>query len=91
MRAVCLALVLLAGCRSVSPPDAELSREECGALVRHVQKLQSDDTGGLQEALHVGRRADIDRCLHDGTRSAYRCVMQAGSRDQLEPCDSLFK
>ena len=86
-----VALVLAAGCENKGPEGAELTRTQCADLVRHVQRLQSDDTGGLRVAMAPRLRADIEGCLESGTERAYRCVLQAEAAKDLEICNSLFK
>lgn len=83
------ALVVVA-CRG-SAPDGELSHEECADLVRHVQKLQAADTGGLRDALNVGLRGGIEGCLRTGTVRARQCVLQAETLGELDGCSSYFK
>jgi hypothetical protein len=83
-------LILCAACEHSAPAGAELTHAECADLVRHVQSLSSDDTATLRAAQpHL--RADIDGCLVNGTKSAYRCVLQAEAAKDLEICESLFK
>jgi hypothetical protein len=85
-----LCLILCAACERTDPAGAELTHAECADLVRHIQTLQSDDMATLRAAQpHL--RADIDGCLQNGTKSAYRCVMQAEAPKDLQICDSLFK
>jgi hypothetical protein len=91
MRLAVLAFVVLSGCHTTVPEGAELTREQCADLVRHVQRLQSDDTGGLGVTMQVGLRSGIEGCLMNGTARAYRCVQDAQSAKDLEICDSLFK
>jgi hypothetical protein len=91
MRGLFVLLVVLSGCRSTRPEGGEVSREECAELVRHVQKLESEDTGGLRLALGVGMTASVDGCLEKATRRAYACVMQSASKKDLESCDMLMK
>lgn len=81
---------LLVACHRAAP-TGELSHEECANLVRHVQKLQAADTGGLRDALNVGLRAGIEGCLTRGTAKAYECSLQAQSLGELQSCDSYFK
>ena len=83
-------LILCAACEHGAPPGAELTHAECADLVRHVQSLSSDDTATLR-ATQPRLRADIDGCLVNGTKSAYRCVLQAEAAKDLEICESLFK
>jgi hypothetical protein len=83
-------LVCLSGCHSAHP-ESELTHEECADLVRHVQRLEGADTGGMQVALNVGLRSGIEGCMARGTQTAYRCVMQAESAKDLESCNLLMK
>src|SRR2546423_1136534 len=48
MRGFCVLLLLISGCRSTRPEGGEVSRPECVELMRHVQKLESEDTGCLR-------------------------------------------
>lgn len=91
MRVFAVALILCAACRSPTPEGAELSRTQCADLVRHVQKLESADTGGMRDALNAGLRSGIEGCLAKGTERAYRCVLVAEAMKDLESCDLLFK
>ena len=68
-----------------------MTRAECAELVRHVQKLESEDTGGLRVALGVAMTANVDGCLEKATRRAYVCVMQAETKKDLESCEMLMK
>jgi hypothetical protein len=86
-----LALVALLPACHRAAPTGELSHEECADLVRHVQRLQSADTGGLRDALNVGLRAGIEGCLARGTVRAYQCSLQAQTVGELESCDIYFK
>ena len=89
---VVLVALALAGCPTPPVPEgAELTRAQCADLVRHVQRLQSADTGGLRVALGVGLRADIDGCLEKGTLRAFSCVKAAENLTDLGACDSLYK
>jgi hypothetical protein len=90
MRRVLPLAALLVACHR-SAPTGELSHEECANLVRHVQKLQAADTGGLRDALNVGLRAGIEGCLARGTAKAYDCALQAQTLGELESCNSFFK
>ena len=93
MRVACAVLALLVclpGCRSAHP-ESELTHEECSELVRHVQKLEGADTGGLQIALNAGLKSGIEGCKAKATQTAYRCVMQAESAKDLEACNMLMK
>jgi hypothetical protein len=90
MRVVCAALFLaLFGCQSAH--SGELSHEECADLVRHVQRLQSDDTGGMRLALTVGLQGGIEGCMAKGTQRAYVCIQHAESVKDLESCNMLMK
>jgi hypothetical protein len=91
MRGFCVLLLLISGCRSTRPEGGEVSRPECAELMRHVQKLESEDTGGLRLALGVGMTATVDGCLEKATRRAYLCVMQSESKKYLESCEMLMK
>ena len=91
MRASALPLILCAACHSAAPEGAELTRAQCADLVRHVQRLESDDTGGMRLALTAALRSGIEGCLAKGTDRAYRCILVAESVKDLETCDSLFK
>jgi hypothetical protein len=91
MRALPVALILCAACQSAAPEGAELSRGQCAELVRHVQRLESADTGGLRDALNVSLRSGIDGCLAKGTERAYRCVLSAEAMSDLDSCNALFK
>jgi hypothetical protein len=91
MRAGIFAVFLASGCHTSTPEGAELTHAECADLVRHVQKLDSADTGGLSATLQVGLKSGIEGCLMNGTTRAYRCVLQAETAKDLEICDSLFK
>jgi hypothetical protein len=92
MRASVAALILCAAaCQSQAPAGAELTRPQCADLVRHVQRLESADTGGMRDALNVGLRSGIDGCLANGTERAYRCVLVAETMHDLESCNALFK
>jgi hypothetical protein len=85
-------LVLLAlGCRETPPEGAELTTAECRRIQQRIERLESADTGGLKDALHIQVRSGIEGCLGKGTQRAYRCVMQAESLGDLHECDSLFK
>ena len=88
---VLAALAVLAGCRQTVPEGAELTRPQCADLVRRVQRLESEDTGGMRLALTRALRSGIDGCLEKGTERAYRCVLQAERRVDLEPCERHFK
>jgi len=83
------ALVVVA-CRGAAP-ESELTHEECADLVRHVQKLQAADTGGLRDALNVGLRGGIEGCMRSATVRAHRCVLQAETLGDLDGCSSYFK
>lgn len=90
MRVSPLALALLAAaCKTSNPEGGELTREQCQDLVRHVQRLESADTGGMKESLHAARRANVEGCLRRGTERAYRCVLRTESVGELEACDML--
>jgi hypothetical protein len=91
MRVGCAVFVLLYGCQSASSGTSELTHDECANLVRHVQRLQSDDAAGLQRALDVGLKSGIEGCLEKGTQRAYRCVLQAENTTELANCDALMK
>jgi uncharacterized pyridoxal phosphate-containing UPF0001 family protein len=92
MRPLALASALiLSSCRSTNHEGGDLSREQCQELVQHVQALESADTGGLAQALDAARRANVEGCLRRGTERAYRCVLQAESKKDLEPCESLYE
>jgi hypothetical protein len=91
MRVPAAALILCAACESRTPAGAELTRAQCADLVRHVQRLQSADTGGMREALNVGLRPGIEGCLVNGTERAHACVMAAENIHDLESCNALFK
>lgn len=91
MRAFAAALMLCAACESRAPAGAELTRSQCADLVRHVQRLESADTGGMRDALNVGLRSGIDGCLASGTERAYRCVLVAETMHDLESCNALLK
>ncbi len=87
-----LPAIFLAGCPSPTAPEgAELTRAQCADLVRHVQRLQSEDTGGLRITLGVGLRSDIEGCLEKGTARAFSCVKAAENLNDLSACDGLFK
>jgi hypothetical protein len=88
--AVLALLVGLSGCRSAHP-ESELTHEECSELVRHVQRLEGADTGGLQVALNAGLKSGIEGCIARATQTAYRCVMQAEAAKDLEACNMLMK
>lgn len=90
MRVACAVLVCLCGCRSAHP-ESELTHEECAELVRHVQRLEGADTGGMQTALSVGLKSGIEGCIAKATQTAYRCVMQAETAKDLEACNMLMK
>lgn len=87
---VLAAALLLPACNRAAP-TGELSHEECADLVRHVQKLEAADTGGLRDALNVGLRSGIEGCMGRGTVRAYRCVLQAQVVGELESCNDFFK
>lgn len=94
MRAFALPSILLVSslsCQTRQPEGAELTRAQCAELVRHVQRLESADTGGMREALNVGLRSGVDGCLEKGTDRAYRCVMSAEAQKDLGSCDLLFR
>jgi len=91
MRAPIAALILCAACESRTLAGAELSRTQCAELVRHVQRLESADTGGMRLALGPSLRAGIDGCLANGTERARECVMAADNVHDLETCNALFK
>lgn len=94
MRALLVTLLalVLSGCPTPPTPEgAELTRAQCADLVRHVQRLTSEDTGGLRITLNVGLRAGIDGCLEKGTPRAYSCVKASETLGDLAACDSLFK
>jgi hypothetical protein len=91
MRGFLAALILCAACDSRAPAGAELSRAQCAELVRHVQRLESADTGGMRLALGAALRSGIDGCLANGTERARECVMAAESVSDLDTCKSLFK
>jgi hypothetical protein len=88
-RFLALAAVVSA-CRGTAPAG-ELTHEECADLVRHVQRLQAADTGGLREALNVGLRGGIEGCLRTGTVRARQCVLQAETVGDLDGCSAYFK
>jgi hypothetical protein len=90
MRRFLVLAVAVSSCRGAAP-SGELTREECADLVRHVQRLESADTGGLREALNVGLRGGIEGCLRSGTVRARQCVLQAQTAGELEGCNSYFK
>lgn len=93
MRVACAVLaflVCLSGCRSAHP-ESELTHEECRELVRHVQRLQGADTGGLEVALNAGLKSGIEGCIARATQTAYRCVMQAETAKDLDACNMLMK
>jgi len=77
-------------CRGAAPAG-ELTREECADLVRHVQRLEASDTGGLRVALGVGLRGGIEGCLRNGTVRARQCVLQIQTVGDLEGCNAYFK
>lgn len=86
-----LALAIAAvACRGAAPAG-DLTHEECADLVRHVQRLEAADTGGLRDALNVGLRGGIEGCLRSGTVRARQCVLQAETVGNLEGCSSYFK
>lgn len=91
MRSFYAALILCAACEARAPAGAELSRAQCVELVRHVQRLQSADTGGMRLALNAGLRSGVDGCLASGTERAHECVMAAESVQDLDTCNALFK
>ncbi len=90
MRAFLALALALPGCGRASP-KGELTRAECADLVRHVQKLQAADTGGLLDALNVGLRSGIEGCLATGTVRARECTLQAETVAELERCNVYFK
>jgi hypothetical protein len=85
-----VAFLLLAGCRSTQPSGGELSRAECADLVSRVQRLQTDDPGSGR-AMDVRLKPDIEGCLVRATQRAYRCVQQAETAADLDPCEALMK
>ncbi|MBM4361622.1 MAG: hypothetical protein FJ104_02995 [Deltaproteobacteria bacterium] len=90
MRAYSLAFALLAvSCKTSNVEGGELSRKQCQDLVRHVQRLESADTGGMKDSLHAARRASVEGCLRRGTERAHRCILRAESVGDLEACDML--
>jgi hypothetical protein len=91
MRRSVLCLLLVVGCKGNVGEEGELTREQCGDLVRHVHSLEAADEGGLGHVLSIGVRSGIEGCLRTGTLRAHRCVMQAESKDDLKSCDVLFK
>ena len=90
MRSVLLLPLCLAACQTAAQ-EGELSRAECADLARRVQRLESDETGGLKAALQAAHGGNVEGCLKRGTRRAHRCVMQAQSRADLRDCDLLFR
>lgn len=82
--------LVVSGCGRASP-KGELTRAECADVVRHVQKLQAADTGGLLDALNVGLRSGIEGCLAKGTVRARQCTLQAETVADLESCNVYFK
>lgn len=86
-----LALALFAASCRGSAPEGELTHEECADLVRHVQKLQAADTGGLRDALNVGLRSGIEGCLRTATVRAHQCVLRAETLSDLDGCNAYFK
>ena len=84
-------LVTPLGCQSRNVEGGELSPADCSDLVRHVQKLEAGDTGGLRDALNVGLRSGVEGCLRKGTRRAYQCVLMAEKTADLETCASLYQ
>ena len=90
MRVACALFLCLSGCRSVHP-ESDLTHAECAELVRHVQRLEGAETGGLQVALNAGLKSGIEGCIAKATQTAYRCVMQAETAKDLEACNMLMK
>jgi hypothetical protein len=84
-------VVLVAASCHRAAPEGELSRKECADLVRHVQRLEAADTGGLRDALNVGLRGGIEGCLRSGTVRAHQCVLQAQTMGDLDGCNAYFK
>ena len=91
MRRILLFLLLLPGCHRTTPEGAELTHAQCADLVRRVQRIQSEDTGGMRLVMTVGLSGGIEGCMEKGTERAHRCVLQAESISDLQTCDSLFK
>lgn len=88
-----LALLLLsaaAACKG-RPEAGEVTRRQCVDLVRKQHRLRSAGTDGLERAMQVGERADVDACLEKATKRAYRCVMHAEDAQDLHACDELMK
>ena len=78
-------------CKTEASGPGELTRAECVAVVRHQQSLEASDTGGLDDVLAPSLRAAVEECQRTGTQSAYRCVMQAEKKSDLNSCSVLFK
>jgi hypothetical protein len=78
-------------CRTVYSENGELTRDQCADLIRHVQRLESADTGGLRMARQVGLNSGVEGCLINGTDRAYRCVLQAETANDLPSCMQLMK
>ena len=89
-RILALGGVAFVACNRTAP-EGELTRAECADLVRHVQKLESADTGGLRDALNVGLRCGIEGCLARGTVRARECTLRAENLGDLESCNAYFK
>ncbi len=85
-----VALPILAACKGTSA-SGPVTRHQCVDLVRKEHRLRSASTGGLDTAMQVGERADVNACLNKATPAAYRCIMHAESADDLGSCEELMK
>jgi hypothetical protein len=92
---VCLTAAWLSlavtGCPDRPGSASGVSRQDCVEIVRKQNKLRSKDTGGLEIALGVTERQQVEQCLSKVTPAANRCVKQAHSAADLRSCDSLFR
>ncbi|MCC6216549.1 MAG: hypothetical protein IT376_16925 [Polyangiaceae bacterium] len=87
-----IALALTAACaRERAPEGVELSYEQCRELTQRWNRLVSQDTGGMHEALQARQRASTESCLSRGTASAHRCVMTASRPEDLAACERLMR
>jgi hypothetical protein len=85
------ALALLAGGCKEQVGAGGLTRRQCGDLVRKVERLQSEQGGGLRAALQASHGSAVDSCLERATERVFRCVMQARDPDELSSCEMLLQ